>query len=56
MAFGSQVNLVVNLPRSGRPLLEERERRLIQEVIQEPTTTKELQTSLASIKVSVYDE
>ncbi len=49
---------VVNLPRSGRPtkITPRAQRRLIQEVIKEPrTTSKELQASLASIKVSVHD-
>ncbi len=49
---------VVNLPRSGRPtkITPREQRRLIQEVIKEPrTTSKELQASLASIKVSVHD-
>ncbi len=50
--------LVVNLPRSGRPtkITPRAQRRLIQEVTKEPrTTSKELQASLASIKVSVHD-
>ncbi len=49
---------VVNLPRSGWPtkITPRVQRRLIQEVIKEPrTTSKELQASLASIKVSVHD-
>ncbi len=49
---------VVNLPRSGWPtkITPREQRRLIQEVIKEPrTTSKELQASLASIKVSVHD-
>ncbi len=49
---------VVNLPRSGRPtkITPKEQWRLIQEVIKEPrTTSKELQASLASIKVSVHD-
>ncbi len=49
---------VVNLPRSGCPtkITPRAQRQLIQEVIKEPgTTSKELQTSLASIKVSVHD-
>lgn len=49
---------VVNLPRSGRPtkITPRAQRRLIQEVTKEPTTTsKELQASLASVKVSVHD-
>ncbi len=49
---------VVNLPGSGRPtkITPRTQRRLIQEVIKEPrTTSKELQASLASIKVSVHD-
>ncbi|KAI4901462.1 hypothetical protein NFI96_014940 [Prochilodus magdalenae] len=48
---------VVNLPRSG-PLtkITPRAQRLIQEVTKDPTTTsKELQASLASVKVSVLD-
>ncbi len=47
-----------NLPRSGQPttITPRAQRRLIQEVIKEPrTTSKELQASLASIKVSVHD-
>ncbi len=46
---------VVNLPRSGKntPRMQGR---LLQEVIKEPiTSSKELQSSLASIKVSVHD-
>ncbi len=55
-----QVKLVtvVNLPRSGWPtkITPRAQRQLIQEVIKEPrTTSKELQASLASIKVSVHD-
>ncbi len=49
---------VVNLPRSGRPtkITPRAQRRLIQEVIKEPrTTSKELQASLDSIKISVHD-
>ncbi len=49
---------VVNLPRSGWPtkITPRAQRRLIQEVTKDPTTTsKELQASLASIKVSVHD-
>ena len=49
---------VVNLPRSGRPtnITPRAQQRLIQEVTKEPTTTsKELQASLASVKVSVHD-
>ncbi len=49
---------VVNLPRSGRPtkITPRAQWRLIQEVIKEPrTTSKELQASLSSIKVSVHD-
>ena len=48
---------VVNLPRSGRPpkITPRAQRRLIQEVTKDPTTTsKELQASLASVKVSVH--
>uniref|UniRef100_A0A8C4S8W6 Transposase Tc1-like domain-containing protein n=1 Tax=Erpetoichthys calabaricus TaxID=27687 RepID=A0A8C4S8W6_ERPCA len=49
---------VVNLPRSGRPtkITPRAQRRLIREVTKDPrTTSKELQASLASIKVSVHD-
>ncbi len=49
---------VVNLPMSGRPnkITPRAQRRLIQEVTKDPTTTsKELQASLASVKVSVHD-
>ncbi len=49
---------VVNLPRSGRPtkITPRAQRRLIQEVTKDPTTTsKDLQASLASVKVSVHD-
>ncbi len=49
---------VVNLPRSGRPtkITPRAQRRLVQEVTKDPTTTsKELQASLASVKVSVHD-
>ncbi|KAF7645836.1 hypothetical protein LDENG_00197530 [Lucifuga dentata] len=49
---------VVNLPRSGRPtkITPRAHRRLIQEVTKEPrTTSKALQASLASVKVSVHD-
>ncbi|KAK1802565.1 hypothetical protein P4O66_004221 [Electrophorus voltai] len=49
---------VVNLPRSGRltKITPRMQQRLIQEVTKDPTTTsKELQASLASIKVSVHD-
>ncbi len=49
---------MVNLPRSGRPtkITPRAQRRLIQEVTKDPTTTsKELQASLASVKVSVHD-
>ncbi len=48
----------MNLPRSGRPtkITPRAQRRLIQEVTKDPTTTsKELQASLASVKVSVHD-
>ncbi len=54
----SKLGTVVNLPRSGWPtkITPRAQRRLIQEVIKEPrTTSKELQASLASIKVSVHD-
>ncbi len=53
-----KLGTVVNLPRSGRPtkITPRAQRRLIQEDIKEPrTTSKELQASLASIKVSVHD-
>ncbi len=53
-----KLGTVVNLPRSGRPtkITPRAQRRLIQEVIKEPrTTSKELQASLASIKVSIHD-
>ncbi len=53
-----KLGTVVNLPRSGRPtkITPRAQRRLIQEVVKEPrTTSKELQASLASIKVSVHD-
>ncbi len=49
---------VVNLPRSGQPtkITPRAQRRLIQEVTKDPTpTSKELQASLASVKVSVPD-
>ncbi|KAK3538689.1 hypothetical protein QTP86_012999 [Hemibagrus guttatus] len=49
---------VENLPRSGRPtkITPRARRQLIQEVTKDPTTTsKELQASLASVKVSVHD-
>uniref|UniRef100_A0A8C4X9Y5 Transposase n=1 Tax=Erpetoichthys calabaricus TaxID=27687 RepID=A0A8C4X9Y5_ERPCA len=49
---------VVNLPRSGRPtkITPRAQRRLIREDTKDPrTTSKELQASLASIKVSVHD-
>uniref|UniRef100_A0A8C1HQW0 Transposase n=1 Tax=Cyprinus carpio carpio TaxID=630221 RepID=A0A8C1HQW0_CYPCA len=49
---------VKNLPRSGRPtkITQRAQRRLIQEVTKDPTTSsKELQASLASVKVSVHD-
>ncbi len=49
---------VVNLPRSGwsTKITPRAQQRLIKEVIKEPrTTSKELQASLASIKVSVHD-
>ncbi len=49
---------MVNLPRSGWPtkITPRVQRRLIQEVTKDPTTTsKELQASLASVKVSVHD-
>ncbi len=53
-----RLRTVVNLLRSGRPtkITPRVQQRLIQEVIKEPrTTSKELQASLASIKVSVHD-
>ncbi len=53
-----KLGTVVNLPRSGRPtkITPRAQWRLIQEVIKEPrTTSKDLQVSLASIKVSVHD-
>ncbi len=53
-----KLGTVVNLPRSGRPtkITPKAQQRLIQEVIKEPrTTSKELQASLSSIKVSVND-
>ncbi len=53
-----KLGTVVNLPRSGWPtkITPRAQRRLIQEVIKEPRTiSKELQASLASIKVSVHD-
>uniref|UniRef100_A0A9J7YL83 Transposase Tc1-like domain-containing protein n=1 Tax=Cyprinus carpio carpio TaxID=630221 RepID=A0A9J7YL83_CYPCA len=42
---------------SGRPTkyTPRAQRRLIQEVTKEPTTSKELQASLSSVKVSVHD-
>ena len=48
----------MNHPRSGRPtkITPRAHRRLIQEVTKDPrTTSKELQASLASVKVSVHD-
>uniref|UniRef100_A0A8C4XF57 Arginase n=1 Tax=Erpetoichthys calabaricus TaxID=27687 RepID=A0A8C4XF57_ERPCA len=48
---------VVNLPRSGRPtkITPRAQRRLIREVTKDPrTTSKELQASLASIKVKTF--
>ncbi len=53
-----KLGTVVNLPRSGRPtkITSRAQWRLILEVIKEPiTTSKELQASLDSIKVSVHD-
>ncbi len=53
-----KLGTLVNLPRSGRStkITPRAQRQLIQEVIKEPrTTSKELQASLASIKVSVHD-
>ncbi len=55
---GRKLGTVVNLPRSGRPtkITPREQRQLIQEVINEHRTiSKELQASLASIKVSVHD-
>lgn len=50
-----KLGTVVNLPRSGRPT-KMTPSELIQEIIEEPkTTSKELQASLASVKVSVHD-
>ncbi|KAK3519712.1 hypothetical protein QTP70_002677 [Hemibagrus guttatus] len=49
---------VENLPSSGRPtkISPRAQRQLIQEFTKDPTTTsKELQASLASVKVSVHD-
>uniref|UniRef100_A0AAY4D9A2 Transposase n=1 Tax=Denticeps clupeoides TaxID=299321 RepID=A0AAY4D9A2_9TELE len=49
---------VVNLPRSGRPtkITPRAQRQLIREATKDSrTTSKELQASLASIKVSVHD-
>uniref|UniRef100_A0A803KF20 Transposase Tc1-like domain-containing protein n=1 Tax=Xenopus tropicalis TaxID=8364 RepID=A0A803KF20_XENTR len=49
---------VVNVPRSGRPtkITPRAQRQLIREATKDPrTTSKELQASLASIKVSVHD-
>ncbi|KAK3553721.1 hypothetical protein QTP70_007583 [Hemibagrus guttatus] len=49
---------VENLPRSGRPTktTPRAQRQLLQEVTKDTTTTfKELQASLASVKVSVHD-
>ncbi|KAK3522302.1 hypothetical protein QTP86_001995 [Hemibagrus guttatus] len=49
---------VENLPRSGQTtkITPRAQRQLIQEVTKDPTTTsKELQASLASVKVSVHD-
>ncbi len=56
--LSTNVETVVNLPRNGRPtkITPRAQWRLIQEVIKEPrTTSKELQASLASVKVSVHD-
>lgn len=53
-----KLETVVNLPRSGQPtkITPRVHRRLIQEVTKEPRkTSKELQVSLASVKVSVRD-
>ena len=49
-----KLGTVVNLPRSGRPT--KIPPRAHQQIIQEPRlTSKELQASLASVKVSVHD-
>ncbi|KAK3542656.1 hypothetical protein QTP86_031894, partial [Hemibagrus guttatus] len=47
---------VENLPRSGRPtkITPRAQRQLLQEVTKDPTTSKELQASLASVKPPVY--
>uniref|UniRef100_A0A8C6KDX3 Transposase Tc1-like domain-containing protein n=1 Tax=Nothobranchius furzeri TaxID=105023 RepID=A0A8C6KDX3_NOTFU len=53
-----QHGTVVNLPRSARPtkITPRAQRQLIREVTKDPrTTSKELQASLASIKVKVHD-
>lgn len=53
-----KLGTVANLPRSGRPtkITPRVRRKLIQEVTKEPRkTSKELQASLASVKVSVHD-
>lgn len=53
-----KLGTVVNPPRSGQPtkITPRVQPRLIQEVTKEPrTTSKELQASLASVKVSVHD-
>ncbi len=51
-----KLGTVVNLSRSGWPTKITMQWRLIQEVIKEPrTTSKELQASLPSIKISVLD-
>jgi len=53
-----KLGTVVNLPRTGRPtkITQRLQRWLIQEIIKEPRiTSKQLQVSLASIKVSVHD-
>ncbi|KAI3375421.1 hypothetical protein L3Q82_021905 [Scortum barcoo] len=53
-----KLGTVANLPRSGRPpkITPRVRRRLIQEVTKDPQkTSKELQASLASVKVSVHD-
>ena len=49
---------VVNLPRSGRPakISPRARRKIVQEVTKNPrTTSRDLQASLASAKVSVHD-
>ena len=47
----------MNLARSGQPtkIIPREHQRLIQEVTKDPTTSKEVQASLASVTVSVHD-